>query len=173
MEVVGMKKLIFVCGASGIGKSTICKALYPKIQQTAFVDSDHCRMINPFEFSDELKMVIENNMTTLLINYLKCSVISNIIFLYGFHGPRKQIFDNIMSNISQTGILYKFIPIILECEIEENIRRARKDGRNEQRIKYGIEASRAIYNQYDYRRLDITHLNVDEAAECLMNLIVE
>ena len=58
------------------------------------------------------------------------------------------------SIISQTGIPYKFIPIILECEIEENIRRAKKDGRDEQRIKYGNEASRAIYNQYDYNRLE-------------------
>ena len=167
-----LKNLIFICGASGIGKSTICNTLYKKMQQTAFVDSDHCRMINPFEFSNEIKKVVTNNMTALLTNYLNCSVINNVIFLYGFHGPRKQIFDNIITNISLTGISYNFIPIILECELEENIRRARKDGRDERRIRYGIEVSRDVYNQYDtYRRLDITHFTVDEAVDRLMVMV--
>jgi len=163
-----MKKLIFICGASGIGKSTICRALNRTMQQSAFVDSDYCRMINPFEFSDEIKKVVENNMTALLTNYFNCQAVNNVIFHYGFHGPRKQIFDNIITNLLRAGISYQFIPIIFECDIEENIRRARKDGRDEARIKYGIEASRDIYNQYNYPRLDITHLSVDEAVNRLM-----
>ncbi len=166
-----MRKLIFICGASGIGKSTICTKLYRKMNNSAFVDSDHCRMIHPFEFSDELKDIVEDNMATMLVNYLKCSSIEKTIFLYGFHGPRKQIFDNIMTKLVDTGIPYSFMPIILECELEENIRRARNDGRDETRIKFGIKNSRDIYNQYDYPRLDITHLTVDEAVEKLINMI--
>ncbi len=166
-----MRKLIFICGASGIGKSTICTKLYRKMNNSAFVDSDHCRMIHPFEFSDELKDIVEDNMATMLVNYLKCSSIEKTIFLYGFHGPRKQIFDNIMTKLADTGIPYSFMPIILECELEENIRRARNDGRDETRIKFGIKNSRDIYNQYDYPRLDITHLTVDEAVEKLINMI--
>lgn len=166
-----MKKLIFVCGASGIGKSTICAKLYKTLNNSAFVDSDYCRMIYPFEFSDELKSIVEDNMATMLINYLRCSTIDNVIFLYGFHGPRKQIFDNIMTRASNTGITYEFMPIILECELEENVRRARNDGRDENRIKFGLENSRELYRQYDYPRLDITHLTVDEAVESLTNMI--
>ena len=55
--------------------------------------------------------------------------------------------------------------------MEENIRRAQNDERSEYRIKYGIENSRDIYNQYDYPRLDITYLTVDEAVEKLINMI--
>jgi len=91
-----MKKLIFICGASGIGKSTICKKLYKTFNNSALVDSDHCRMMNPFTFTDEQKTIVEDNMATMLTNYLKCSSIDNVIFLYGLHGPRKQMYDNIM-----------------------------------------------------------------------------
>ncbi len=169
--MIFLKKIIFVCGASGIGKSTTCAALYKQLDNSALVDSDYCRMIHPFEFSDELKEVVTNNMFTMLRNYINCSSINNIIFLYGFHGPRKQIFDNIIDQLSEAGLTYTFVPIILECELEENIRRARNDGRHEQRIQYGIEASRNIYHQYDYPRIDITHLTVDEAVKKMIELI--
>lgn len=168
---VNMKKLVFICGASGIGKSTTCAALYKRIDKSALVDSDYFRLINPFEFSKELKSIVEDNMSTLLINYLKSSSINTIIFIYGFHGPRKQIFDNIMTRLSQTGIEYTFIPIILECELEENIRRAQIDGRDKSRIQFGIENSRDIYNQYNYPRLDITSLTTDEAVDKLINMV--
>jgi len=168
-----MKKLIFICGASGIGKSTICVNLNKALSYSALVDSDHCRMMNPFTFSDEQKSIVEDNMTTMLSNYLKCSTIESVIFHYGFHGPRKQIFDNIISRLSGLNIQFQIAPIILECELEENIRRARKDGRDENRIKYGLENSRELYSQYDYPRLDITKLSVDEATNKLINMIDE
>jgi len=166
-----MKRLIFVCGASGIGKSTICAKLYRKLNDSAFVDSDHCRMMNPFSFTDEQKFIVEDNMSTMLINYLKCSTVESIIFLYGYHGPRKQIYDNIMMRLSNTGIPFKFLPIILECELDENIKRAQNDGRPEYRIKWGVENSRNVYDRYDYPRLDITYLTVDEAVDKLFNMI--
>ena len=166
-----MKNLIFICGASGIGKSTTCRALNRKLSRSAFVDSDHCRMMNPFTFSDEQKTIVEDNMATMLVNYLKCSTVENIIFQYGFHGQRKQIFDNIMTRLSNTGIPFNFLPFIFECELEENIRRARNDGWDEQRIQFGIENSRDLSKQYDYPRFDITHLTTDEAVSEFMNRI--
>jgi len=128
-------------------------------------------MIHPFEFTDEQKRIVEDNMATMLINYLGCSTIDTVIFLYGFHGPRKQIFDNIIARTSKASIPYRFLPIILECELEENIIRAHKDGRDEYRIQYGLENSRDVYKQYDYQRLDITHLTTDEAVNELIRII--
>jgi len=78
-----------------------------------------------------------------------------------------------MSRLSGLNIQFQIIPIILECELEENIRRARKDGRDENRIKCGLENSRELYSQYAYPRLDITKLSVDEATNKLINMIDE
>ena len=166
-----MKKLIFICGASGIGKSTICRKLYKTLDNAALVDSDYCRMMNPFTFTDEQKIIVEDNMATMLTNYLHCSTIENVIFLYGLHGPRQQMFNNIMTRLSNAQIPYRFTSIILECEYEENLRRSRMDGRDEEHIKYFTEHTRDIYNQYDYPRLDITLLSVEEAKSRLIKMI--
>ena len=79
--------------------------------------------------------------------------------------------DNIMKRLSNTKISYQLVSIILECEYEENLRRSRMDGRDEDHIKYFTEHTRDIYNQYDYPRLDITLLSVDEAVNRLVNFV--
>lgn len=47
-----MKKLIFICGANGIGKTTISRQLLYNIEDSAYVDSDAMRMINPNVLDD-------------------------------------------------------------------------------------------------------------------------
>ena len=54
-------------------------------------------------------MVNEKNITSLLLNYLSCDYIEYIIFSYGFHGLRKQIFDKVITNISI--FPYEFLPV--------------------------------------------------------------
>ena len=83
------------------------------------------------------------------------------------------MYDNIMTRLSNAQIPYKLKSIILECEYDENLRRSRMDGRDEEHIKYFTEHTRDIYNQYDYPRLDITLLSVDEAVNRLIKMIDE
>ena len=166
-----MKKLIFICGANGIGKSTACRELNMKLNNSALVDSDFCRLIYPFEFSEDIKATITKNMSALLINYFSCSAVDNVIFLYGFHGPRKKMFEDVMKYINANNVKYEFVPIILECELEENIRRAERDNRSLERIKYGIEATREIYKQYNYPKIDVTNLSVEETVNALLKVI--
>ena len=47
------------------------------------------------------------------------------------------------------------------------------DGRDEEHIKYFTEHTRDIYNQYDYPRIDITMLSVEEAVNRLIKMIAE
>lgn len=42
------KKLIFICGPNGVGKSTTGGELISHIDNSAFVDSDLCALRNPF-----------------------------------------------------------------------------------------------------------------------------
>ena len=110
-------------------------------------------------------------MSALLINYFSCSAVDNVIFLYGFHGPRKKMFEDVMKYINANNVKYEFVPIILECELEENIRRAERDNRSLERIKYGIEATREIYKQYNYPKIDVTNLSVEETVNALLKVI--
>jgi len=48
------KKLIFVCGPNGVGKSTACLELLHQLDNSAYVDSDWCSAWNPFVHNEEM-----------------------------------------------------------------------------------------------------------------------
>jgi shikimate kinase len=43
-----MKRLIFISGTMGIGKTTISKLLLKELKNSVFLDGDWCWNINPF-----------------------------------------------------------------------------------------------------------------------------
>lgn len=64
-----MKKLIFIHGPNGVGKSTLCKMLNTRLQNSAWLESEWCRMTHPFTFTPEFIVMIEKTFP------LSCAVI--------------------------------------------------------------------------------------------------
>ena len=155
-------KLVFVCGANGVGKSTTCKRLNESLNRSAHVDSDWCRCMNPYDFSQEHMRVNEKNMTSLLSNYFSSELFDFIIWNYSFHGKRRQIYDNVVTSLQK--YQYTFLPFILTCDAEANVHRMRKDGRDERRIRYSIKQSRQAYDGLPFARIDTTTMGIDEVV---------
>lgn len=164
-----MKKLIFICGPNGVGKSTACEMLNQKLMNSARLDSDWCRCINPFDFTSETIEIIEKNITAILRNYLESKTIEYVIFSYGFHGPRKKIFTNIMHNLKD--VVFRFVPIVLTCSEFENIKRMENDKRDIARIKRSLENTRELYNDLKYPRIDTTDLTVEQTVDEILKLL--
>jgi cytidylate kinase len=163
-----MKKLIFIHGPNGVGKSTLCKNLNQQIENSAWLESEWCRMTNPFIFNDEIIKMIEKNISFMLRSYLECSTIEYVIFSYGFHGPRKKIFENVLKNLSD--IEYELIPITVTCGYEENKTRMINDGRDEERINRALSV-RNIYNCLDYPIIDTTDMSVKETVYKVLEIL--
>ncbi len=163
-----MKKLIFIHGPNGVGKSTLCKVLNSKLYNSAWLESEWCRMTNPFAFNDEIINMVEKNISFMLRSYLECSTLEYVIFNYGFHGPRKQIFDNVLRNLND--ISYRLIPITITCSYEENRIRMMLDGRDEERIRRALDA-RSIYDNLNNPIIDTTCLSVEETASRVLEII--
>lgn len=166
-----MKKLILILGANGVGKSTAAEMLLQKLFKCAYIDADWCRAINPFPFTDATRTAVSNNIYSLFKNYLLCDDIEFIVFPYGFHGERKQLFEQVLSRLEQEGIVFELCPIILKCCKEENIKRALKDGRSRERIERGIRNTFSFYDEYTYPSIDITYLEPNEVAEKIVNIL--
>lgn len=66
-----MKKLIFIHGPNGVGKSTLCKKLNQVLSNSAWLESEWCRCINPFNFKQEIELITEKNMSFILRSYLE------------------------------------------------------------------------------------------------------
>ena len=90
-----MKKLVLIIGPNGVGKTSTAEKLLQKLSKSAYVDADWCRAINPFPFTDATKYTVIENIYSLLKNYFLCEDIETVIFPYGFHGERKQIFEQV------------------------------------------------------------------------------
>ena len=89
-----MKKLLFICGPNGVGKTTVCRYIVENKSNTAYVDSDACRLLNPFVLDDVTIPVISKNISDMIRNYLNCEYVDTVLFSYGFHGRRKEVFDS-------------------------------------------------------------------------------
>jgi cytidylate kinase len=60
-----MKTFIFIHGPNGIGKSTVCKAVHQRLMHSAWLESEWCRMTNPFLWNDEMISLTTQNITRL------------------------------------------------------------------------------------------------------------
>lgn len=161
-----MKNLLFLCGPNGIGKTTICKAIVQRLYRSAYVDSDPCRIMNPFVLNDETIPTIAKNISALIINYLDCPVVKTVVFSYGFHGRRKEVFEMVLKALSKADI--HFIPFLLECGLEENINRMSMDNRSPEQIRRAIDESRKVFCDIPYPKIDVTDLSASEAAEAII-----
>ncbi|MCM0650052.1 hypothetical protein NBE98_16915 [Clostridium swellfunianum] len=139
-----------------------------QIENSAWLESEWCRRTNPFVFNDEIIKMTEKNLSFMLRSYLECSSIEYVIFNYGFHGPRKKIFENVLKNLSD--LTYKLIPITITCSYEENVIRMVRDGRDEERI-YRVLSVRDIYDNLDSPSIDTTDLNLEEIVRKVLELI--
>ena len=141
------------------------------MSKCAYIDADWCRAINPFPFTEATRIAVSNNIYSLFKNYLLCEDIEYIIFPYGFHGERKQLFEQVLSRLRQEGIVFELCPIILKCCKEENIKRAVKDGRDRERIERGIRNTFSFYEEYTYPSIDTTYLAPIEVVEKIVNIL--
>lgn len=166
-----MKQLIVIIGPNGVGKSTTAKKIVEQCEKTAYVDSDWCRVMNPFAFTEITKQTIAENIYCLLHNYLSCSDINTVVFTYGWHGERKEIYRRVIEKLRNDCIEFKDTIIILKCTRDENIRRATKDGRDEMRIKRGMEMTFSFYDEYDYPCIDTTDMTSAQVALKIKSMI--
>jgi len=125
-------------------------------------------MIHPFAWNEEIVALTIHNITHMLRGYLTCTWLDAVIFSYGFHGPRQQIWDTVLGNLQD--ITYAFVPVTLICEEATHVLRMTRDGRDPGRIERAL-ATRPLYEALPYPRIDTTHLTVDEIAGQVMALV--
>ena len=163
-----MNTFIFIHGPNGVGKSTVCKAIHHRLSHSAWLESEWCRMTNPFILNEESISLTISNITQMLRSYLTCVWLDYVIFSYGFHGSRQQIWETVLSNLQD--IPYTFVPITLTCGEEENIIRMARDGRDQARIQRAL-AVRSLYDALPYPTIDTTHLTIEQTADRVLDIV--
>jgi broad-specificity NMP kinase len=161
------KKLIIINGTMGIGKTTVCQNLYQKIQHCVWLDGDWCWMMNPWNFSEENKRMVEKNITFLLRSYLTNPNFDYVIFSWVIHTDN--IFNIILDRLKDLNFKLKKITLI--CSEEALRERMRDRGENEHKIKASIQRLHQ-YSSMDTDKVDTTNLSESETVDKILSVIL-
>ena len=118
-----IKKLIFISGTMGVGKTTVSKLLLDELPNSAFLDGDWCWNINPFIVNDENKKMVIDNICFLLNSFIRNTSILNIIFCWVMN--KQEIVEEIKNKIIGEFDFYNFTlltdPELLRIHFESDI----------------------------------------------------
>lgn len=164
-----MKNVYIIGGTMGAGKTTVCRILKEKMENSVFLDGDWCWDMSPFQVTEETKAMVMDNIIYLLNNFIKCSSYDNIIFCWVMH--EQSIIDEIISRLNTGNCLLRCISLIcdeaslvkrLESDVEKGIRQADVIQRSVKRIP--------LYWTLDTIKVDVSHISAEQAAEKIVQL---
>ncbi|WP_066498126.1 AAA family ATPase [Abyssisolibacter fermentans] len=166
-----MKKLIIINGTMGVGKTTICRELYKSIENSVWLDGDWCWMMNPFNVTEENKIMVMDNITHLLNNFLKNSSFEYVIFNWVMH--QEWIIEKLLEKLSNKPT-YEIYKITLICSEEELKNRIKKDIKNGKRGLNSIDNSLErlkLYKEMDTIKLDISNKDIISSVDNIKQII--
>lgn len=153
----------------GVGKTTAGHELNRLLNKSVFLDGDWCWNMHPFTVNDETKRMVLDNICFMLNNFIKCSSIENIIFVWVMH--EQSIIDDIISRINTLDC--KIISVSLMCSEDILEKRLKNDIDAGLRSKDIIKRSTErlpMYQSLDTIKLDVSRTTPHEVAKQLAAL---
>lgn len=164
-----LKNLYLIGGTMGVGKTTVCQDLKRKLDNAVFLDGDWCWDANPFQVTEETKIMVIENICFLLNQFLHCSTYENIIFCWVMH--EQSIINDIKSKLDLADCNVKNITLV--CSKEKLIDRLKKDVekgiRKDDVIQRSIECI-DLYKSLNTIKLDVSNNSVNEVVEIISKL---
>ena len=77
-----MKKLIFIGGTMGVGKTTLAKSLMTKLTSAVYLDGDWCWYTNPWILNEETRKIVILNAEDMLRRFIESKSYETIIFTW-------------------------------------------------------------------------------------------
>ncbi|MDP4089087.1 MAG: AAA family ATPase [Bacillota bacterium] len=164
------KKLIIINGTMGIGKTTTCRELNNKLNNSVWLDGDWCWMMNPFIVNEENKTMVQKNITYLLRNFLVNSSIEFVIFDWVIH--MEDIFDLILKPLRDLN--FEVFKITLICTEDALKKRILKDVELNQRDEGSLNISLErleLYKNMDTIKIDTTDITILETVDRIIELV--
>ena len=109
-----MKRLIFVNGTMGAGKTATCRELKKLLPPCAFLDGDWCWDMEPFQVTAETKAMVQENIAFLLGQFLRCSAYETVIFCWVMH--QREIIQELLARLPLEGVEVRAVSLLATAE---------------------------------------------------------
>lgn len=165
-EKEGGKRLYMIGGPMGVGKTAACRRLQQLLDRSVFLDGDWCWDAHPFQVTEETREMVLENIAFLLNSFLRCSAYDHVIFCWVLH--RREIWADLLRRLTEP---YALRAVSLVCGPEALRSRLEGDIRAGVRQPDAVDRSLAylpLYDALDVRRLDVTDLTPQAAAERIL-----
>ena len=152
----------------GVGKTTVCKVLKRELSRSVFLDGDWCWDSNPFQVTEETRVMVLKNIKYLLNSFLSCTAYDNIIFCWVMH--EQGIIDELISGLNIENIRVRLISLV--CSPESLIRRIRIDVNAGIRETDIIERSLSrlpLYEALNTEKIDVSNISAEVAAKRIID----
>lgn len=165
-----MKKLMFINGTMGAGKTATCEELLKLLKHSVFLDGDWCWNMNPHIVTEETKKMVESNISFMLNSFIKCSEYKYILFCWVM--DRQEIMDNILKRLKLDSVeVHTFTLTLTEDALTKRLEADISNGIREPDI---IERSIPRIKQYDNMntiKIDVSNITALQAANKIINYI--
>lgn len=167
-----MKKIYFIGGTMGVGKTVTCQLLKSKLPDSVFLDGDWCWDMQPFRVTPETKKMVMENICFLLNQFIRCSAYENIIFCWVMH--EQGIIDEILSKLDTEDCQVHTISLICgERELRERLQKDVDAGIRAADVMKRSIARIGFYEELDTEKIDVSHITPEQVTERIINRIVE
>ena len=165
-----MKNLILINGTMGSGKTATSLELKKLLPKCVFLDGDWCWHMSPFVVTEETKEMVQDNITHLLNNFLRCSEFENVIFCWVMH--TEEIIDNLLTKIDTKDVrIRKFTIMVSEDTLKKHIGGDIELGiRSRDVLTRSIERL-PLYEKMDTEKIYVDDISAKEAAEKIERLV--
>lgn len=164
-----MKTLYFIGGTMGVGKTTVSQALKRSLNRSAFLDGDWCWDMHPFLVTPETKRLVQENIVTLLNNFLHSPAFDHVIFCWVLH--QQEIIDSLRKQIDLSNC--HLITLSLVCNSDILRERLQKDIDNGLRQNDILERSIArlpLYESLNTKKIDVGGKTKEEIVSEILKI---
>ncbi|MCD8201869.1 MAG: AAA family ATPase, partial [Clostridia bacterium] len=128
------KTLYMIGGTLGVGKTAVSEQLRHILPASVYLDGDWCWDMFPMQVTTETRDMALDNICHILNNFLKCTVVDNIIF--SWYLPQTEMIDKILSDLDYEPA--RIVEVILVCD-----RKVLKK-RLERELKKGVRSDKEL-----------------------------
>ena len=164
-----MKTLYFIGGTMGVGKTTVSQALKRSLNRSVFLDGDWCWDMHPFSVTPETKRLMQENIVTLLNNFMHSPAFDHVIFCWVLH--QQEIIDNLLKQIDLSNCRVINLSLVSNAEnLRERLQKDIDTGLRQNDILERSIARLPFYENLDSHKIDVSGKSIEQIVSEILEL---